>query len=330
MFALKNFEFSDLILAGSRADSWFFKGTAAGGFRLLAAETCFQNEPALENELATLWQELSEAYSTQKPGMALRVKFNGITFRAARYEDVAHGQVFFLRRLPEKVPDFLSLGLPSHVTKWLLKPENSMGLLLFSGAQGSGKTTSAAAFIAARLASLGGHGVSYENPVEMPLSGPHGPQGFCFQAEISSEGELPAHIERSHRYSSPDIIYIGEIRSKHAASEALRVALGSRRQLVVATIHGIRATAALDRLLTWARELDGEVARQNLAQTLVGVIQQEMTYSNEKRVLNVPEFLLLPFNASAEPVRAKLRDGNLFLDDNIREQKNRIVYGGEL
>ena len=68
----------------------------------------------------------------------------------------------------------------------------------------------------------------------------------------------------------PDIIYIGEIRNKYAASEALRVSLGSDDQIVVATIHGLDVPAALDRLATFAREIDGEVATSNPFPEFVG------------------------------------------------------------
>lgn len=326
MSSLKDFEFSDLILTENAPDSWFIKGTPELGQGLR------QVEPELHDELKELLEKLQSAYEHQDPSVSLRVCHRAMAFRVAVYHDVMHGKTFFLRRLSDFVPGFTELGIPEQISSWLLREEHSRGIALFAGPQCSGKTTSANAFIKSRLTLFGGHGITYEHPVEMPLAGRHGENGFCWQAEIESEADLPAHIERTHRYSSPNIVFIGEIRTKHAATEALRVALGSNRQLVVATIHGTTLTAALDRLLTWARELEGAVAQQNLSQTLMSVIYQEVDFNESlgTRKLNVPEFLLLPFDSRSTAVRAKLNDGNLFLKDDIREQKNRLVFDGDL
>jgi twitching motility protein PilT len=110
----------------------------------------------------------------------------------------------------------------------------------------------------------------------------------------------------------------------------LRIALGSNQQLVIATIHGLTATAALDRLLIWAREQDGEVACRNLAQTLTGIIHQEIVENEnkKKRELNVAEFLILPFDDETQGLRSKLRDGNLNLEADIRAQKSKMRLMG--
>jgi twitching motility protein PilT len=199
--------------------------------------------------------------------------------------------------------------------------------VLFSGAQASGKTTSAAAYIAARLALYGGHCVTYEHPVEMPLAGPHGDSGWCYQREIASEADLPAHIERTHRYGSPDIILIGEIRTQYAAAEALRVALGSRRQIVVATIHGQDVISALSRLLTWARSSYGDVACQNLSEVLTAIIHQDIVFTAGEPLLKVPESLLLPYTRRKEnSACVKLWQGNLSLEQEIMSNRNDLLF----
>jgi twitching motility protein PilT len=323
--ALKELDFSDLILTESSTESWFIKGLPQFGQGLCPVD------PELRPELTELLQAVQAAYEKADPSVSLRVTVGGLSFRVAVYTDVLSGKTFFLRRLADSIPDFLALGLRNQVANWLLKEEHSKGVVLFCGPQCSGKTTSAAAYIKARLSRYGGHCITFEHPVEMPLAGRHGESGYCWQSEIASETELPVHIERTHRYSSPNIVFIGEIRTKHAATEALRVALGSSKQLVVATIHGITLTAALDRLLTWAREIEGAVAQQNLAQTLAGVIFQELEFNENLQAQRLKsEFLLLPFDSSSGPTRAKLHDGNLFLDDDIFKQKNSIELDGML
>ena len=255
-----------------------------------------------------------------------RVEFEGVFFRVAVLEDLS-GPTFFLRRMPRTVPDFEILGLPQPVTRWLLK-ECRKGLVLFCGAQGSGKTTSACAMVRNRLLNGGGHAVTFESPAEMPLHGPHG-QGYCFQSELEDESALAQAMHSAHRFASPDIVFIGEIRTRHAAAQTLRAALGSDRQIVIATIHGLDLTSSLDRLLTFAREADGDIAAKNLSQTLSAVFFQRMTSHDGKVVVDLPEFLLVPFTEGARSIRAKLRSGSLLsLGDDIREQKNRLAFRG--
>jgi twitching motility protein PilT len=213
----------------------------------------------------------------------------------------------------------------------LISSEQRQGLVLFAGPQASGKTTMAGAFIVDRLIRYGGHAVTFENPAELPLSGPWGDKGYCFQTEIHSEAELPKCIEKAQRYASPDIIFIGEIRTKFAALESLRVALGSSRQIVVATIHGLNVVTALDRLLTWAREVDGDNACGNLSNALLAVIYLRLSELrlDGRRTVTSPEHLLLPFKDHCLSVRAKLRDGSLStLVDDMRALKNRIASEG--
>lgn len=327
--ALRDFEFSDLLLTEAAPDSCFFKGTPDLGERL----TALPAEPELQEEVGELLAAIKDAYrGVENPYMRrLRIVHRGMVFRAAAFLDVIQGPTYFVRRLPDKVWDFGNLGIPKQVCQWLLEHEHSKGLLLFAGPQCAGKTTSANAFIKSRLTENGGHAVTFEHPVEQPLAGQHGPNGHCWQCEITSEAELSRHIENSHSFSSPNIIFIGEIRSKHAAAETLRAALGSSQQLVVATIHGTTISTALDRLLMGASELDGRLAQHNLAETLAGIVFQEIRFNEglNKRTLEV-QFLMVPFDQRGTAIRSKLRKGDLFLDDEIREQKNKFTFDSRL
>ncbi|GAB1253027.1 ATPase, T2SS/T4P/T4SS family [Desulfovibrio falkowii] len=308
--------FSDLILFPDGTAR--LKGSPGCGSHLLPLPT------DCEEEVANLSSRLEQHCKA-----AMRYNHNDITYRVARIDDVDGKRTWFLRRLADTVPQFDSLGLNPVVTSWLLS--QNQGLILFSGAQGSGKTTTASAFVAQRLELHGGHGVTFEVPVELPLAGAWGSFGYCFQKEISNESELAQEIERAHRYASPDIIFIGEIRTRHAAFEALRVSLGSSRQLVVATIHGQDVITALERLLTWAREQDGESAAQNLSDALVAIIHLSLeSDAAGQRELTSPQFLLLPFTDESRGIRAKLREGKFqTLPDDMRQLKARIVTKGE-
>ncbi|WP_243545452.1 ATPase, T2SS/T4P/T4SS family [Pseudodesulfovibrio tunisiensis] len=282
----------------------------------------------LRDEALAAGRAALEAWQAD-PRAAFRLELGGVSWRVASLEGLG-GRTFFLRRMPESVPEFASLGLPSGLASWFSARERQKGLILISGAQASGKSTTAASLVASRLAEFGGHAVTFESPAEMPLDGRHGQHGFCFQSELEDETGLALAIEQAHRFASPDIILVGEIRTRHAAAQTLRAALGSDRQLVVATIHGLDLIAALDRLLTLARELDGEAAAHNLSQSLLAVVHQRLTPTPDNGPrLSVPQFLLLEFSNRSKAMRAKLRSGDLrSLEDDMREQLNRLTFGG--
>ncbi|MDR2819473.1 MAG: Flp pilus assembly complex ATPase component TadA [Desulfovibrio sp.] len=321
--SLADIEFSDLLLLPDGTAK--LKDGAGSPLRDLP-DDCRGDVENLSNLL--LHAVLEKKHST------LRYTHMNVRYRVAGIKDLDGRQAWFLRRQPETVPPLTAHGLPPYLLRWLISPEQRQGLILYSGAQSAGKTTIASSYVADRLTRYGGHAVTFENPAELPLSGPWGndeSKGYCFQLEIQSEAELPHCIEQAHRYASPDIIYIGEIRTKYAALESLRVALGSSRQIVVATIHGLNVITALDRLLTWAREVDGENACQNLSNALLAVIHVQISdIADGQRAITSPEHMLLPFKEHCLGVRQKLREGKInMLGDDMRALKNRIAAGGE-
>jgi twitching motility protein PilT len=317
---LKDLQFSDIILHSDGSAT--LKGMPGFDQRMVAVS------PEHDDEVRALLELVTKQFEGKANDARLRIQHGGIIYRAVTLDDV-NQKVFFLRRLAEVVPEFQKLGLTPVLVELMLSESHfNKGLLLIAGAQGAGKTTTAASFIQERLSLYGGHAVSFENPVEMPLSGSHGDFGRCYQTEVNSEEELGKHIKGSHCLCSPNIIYIGEIGSKYAASESLRVALGSNLQLVVATIHGFSVVAALERLLDLAKEIDSDIARRNLSQTLVGIIQVGLVNKpgSQDRIISALEFLLVPFLDSTLSIRSNLAEANFKpFEGYINTQRNRAA-----
>lgn len=341
MSSLREKVFSDIILDKSSHSNWL-KGVPGAGVSLVRLEDhCPDVDPQkLEEQLAA--QMLS-----YKSRDAIRFQFEGICFRASyvlsdsqkadHSDNSTPYKSWFLRRLPEKTPNLDELGLPAasaHLLDYLKHPR-AHGLILFAGAQNSGKTTFGSSLIKTRLELFGGHCVTFESPAEMPLRGKHGKAGLCIQTEVDREEDLPAAIRRAHMYAQPNEIFIGEIKAAVAAAETARAALGSNNQLVVATIHGQDIVSALQRLIVMGQEIDGDNFVVNLSATLTAIFHLSLkSFEDGTKRIVINESLLIPFGGDfCTKVRAKIKNKEIdTLPQEMKSLKGLLLndYGGEV
>lgn len=289
-------------------------------------------------------KELVEKGEISGKDNSFRMSYQGLSFRVSGLTSVEKSNnekiVYFLRRNVEKIPDFHKLGYSKVLANWLVSPKNKNGLLVFCGSQVTGKTTSAASLIAARLTEIGGHGISFEDPPEMPLAGQ---KDFDFyQSQVSSK-DMGRAIKNSFRLAAPNILLIGELRNEsEVAREAINTALSSDSMLVVLTMHAANVQTAIEKLVLLAGGIDGEkTAAANLSEALLGVIVQRLedqpmaSKKNERTPQRVKptEFLLVPFTESAENIgiRAKIKERNFTaLQDNVEQQKTNLMLNQTL
>lgn len=319
--SLHDLQFTDLVIASSGAAS--LRGVPGQGIRMIPVpENCKDEIREMPNLLRDEWMK--------KNLPAIRFQYKGVIYRVSRAPDIAFGDCWFLRRMPAQVPTLEMLAIPKHIGNWLIHEKINHGLTLFSGSQGSGKTTMASALIKTRLSLYGGLAVTFESPAEMPLSGMYGDFGQCIQTELPSEDDLPGMIQRSHMFGQPNIIFIGEIKSAVAAIEAMRAALGSKEQMVVATIHGTNLMNALNRLLLWGKELDGNNASMNLSTAISAIIHLSLESEENSKKLHIPEFLMVPYQGEiSQSVRSKIKAGTIQgLESDINRSKNLILHSG--
>ena len=121
------------------------------------------------------------------------------------------------RRISTDVPTAELLGLPEIVPKLVMEPR---GLVLVTGATGSGKSTTLAAMIDHRNENSKGHIVTIEDPVE-----------FLHRDKncIVSQREVGMDVDSFHdalvaaMRQAPDVLLMGEIRDAEAAETALHM-----------------------------------------------------------------------------------------------------------
>jgi twitching motility protein PilT len=201
--------------------------------------------------------ELDIAYSaTDLP----RFRVNGFRQRGA--------VSFAFRVIPSEVPTFPHLGLPPGVER-LASEER--GLVLVTGATGSGKTNTLAAMVGHINAGRAHHIVTIEDPIEIIH-----PDLRCIvnQREVGLDTESFHQALRRVLRQDPDVILIGELRDAETAQTALQAAESGH--LVFSTMHTIDAAETVGRLVEFFPPLKQQQVRSILAGVLRGVVSQRL------------------------------------------------------
>jgi twitching motility protein PilU len=146
-----------------------------------------------------------------------------------------------LRRIETNIPSVDSLGLPEIIKDLAM---TKRGLIIVVGATGAGKSTSLAAMVGHRNKNSKGHIISIEDPIEFI----HKHQGCIItQREVGLDTESFESGLKNTLRQAPDVILIGEVRSRETMEHA--VAFAETGHLCLCTLHANNANQALDRIL---------------------------------------------------------------------------------
>lgn len=217
-----------------------------------------------------------------------------------------------MRRIATHVPSLVALQVPA-VLPALLTQAN--GLVLVTGATGSGKSTTLAACIEHINAALPAHVVTLEDPVEYLL---RSRTALINQREIGPGKDCPSFEAglRAVLREDPDVIMVGEIRDRETAQLALLAALTGH--LVLGTLHTRSAIETVDRFTAMFPGDVRDDMRAQLAGALRAVFSQALLPGREGgRVLACEVMLGTPAIASL------LRDGK-----KTHQIANEIRQGG--
>ena len=175
---------------------------------------------------------------------------------------------FAFRVIPRDVPSFEQLGLPPGVRR--LANEHR-GLILVTGATGSGKTTSLAAMIDHINRTRHEHIVTIEDPIEILH-----PDRHCIvnQREVGLDTADFAQALRRVLRQDPDTILIGELRDAETAQTALQAAESGH--LVFSTLHTVDAAETVGRMIEFFPPGKQQQIRSVLAGVLKGVVSQRL------------------------------------------------------
>jgi twitching motility protein PilT len=188
-------------------------------------------------------------------------------FRVNAFKQRGHIS-FAFRVIPKNVPNFELLGLPSGIR--MLSDEHR-GLVLVTGATGSGKTTTLAAMVDHINRSRQQHIVTIEDPIEI-LHSDH--SCIVNQREVGLDTTDFLQAFRRALRQDPDVILIGELRDAETAQTALQAAESGH--LVLSTMHTVDAAETIGRMVEFFPEGKQQMIRSIMAGVLRGVVSQRL------------------------------------------------------
>jgi twitching motility protein PilT len=173
-----------------------------------------------------------------------------------------------LRKLNTHVPTLESLGMPEIVAQ---APREKTGLILVTGATGSGKSTTLAAMLNEIDQARPVHIVTLEDPIEFIFT--HHQATFN-QRELGSDFDSFANGLRAALRQAPKVIMVGEMRDR----ETVRIALSAAEtgHLVLSSLHTIDAGQTINRILGMFDTDEQEQLRVRLADSLRWVVSQRL------------------------------------------------------
>src|SRR6266478_6254838 len=173
-----------------------------------------------------------------------------------------------LRKLNTLIPTLDWLNFPE-IIKHI--PQEKTGLVLVTGATGSGKSTTLAAVLNEINHTKPVHIVTLEDPVEFVH--PHD-QATLNQRELGTDFDTFANGLRAALRQAPKVILVGEMRDRETVKIAISAA--ETGHLVLSTLHTIDAGQTINRILGMFEPEEQEQIRARLADMLRWVISQRL------------------------------------------------------
>ncbi|MDH5755084.1 MAG: PilT/PilU family type 4a pilus ATPase [Nitrospinota bacterium] len=173
-----------------------------------------------------------------------------------------------LRKLESRIPTIEEMKLPKVFNKII---EEKNGMVLVTGATGSGKTTSLAAMLDEINQKKAIHVVTLEDPVE--FSHPHKMATFN-QRELGQDYDNFASGLRAALRQAPKVILVGEMRDRETMEIGMTAA--ETGHLLMSTLHTVDAGSTINRIIGMFDQEEEQLIRIRLADTLRWVVCQRL------------------------------------------------------
>jgi twitching motility protein PilT len=173
-----------------------------------------------------------------------------------------------IRYIPDRVLNIEELNLPPTLKKIA---EEERGLVLVTGATGSGKTSTLAAMIDHINRTQSKHILMIEDPTEFLVKDR---KSIITQRELGADTISFAHSLRAALRQDPDVILVGEMRDRETIEVAMLAA--ETGHLVLSTLHTIDAQESINRILAAFDATQQQQVRLQLGSVLKGIVSQRL------------------------------------------------------
>jgi twitching motility protein PilT len=204
------------------------------------------------------------------------------------------------RHIPFEIPKMNKLGLPMPMDALMRRPR---GLILVTGATGSGKSTSLASMVDALNDTEHLHIVTIEDPIEYIHS-----HRSCLinQREIGQDAKNFGGALKAALREDPDVVLVGEMRDRETIETALTLA--ETGHLVLSTLHTNSAYQSITRVIQVFPSDQQDQIRLQLSMVLEGILTQALIERGDRTGSALACELMIP-NAS---IRNLIRENKLF------------------
>lgn len=203
------------------------------------------------------------------------------------------------RRIETRIPTFEELDLPPILADLAM---TKRGIIMLVGATGTGKSTTLASMMGHRNQEASGHIVSIEDPIEYV----HNHQKcLVTQREVGIDTESFEVALKNTLRQAPDVILIGEVRTREAMEHA--ITFSETGHLCLTTLHANNANQAMDRVLHFFPEDRHHQVLLDLSFNLKAVVAQQLIPSVEGDRRHVVLEILL----NTPLVQEKIRKGKI-------------------
>lgn len=203
------------------------------------------------------------------------------------------------RRIETKIPSFAELDLPESLSELAMAKR---GIVVLVGATGTGKSTTLAAMVGHRNCNASGHIISIEDPIEFVHK--HR-KSLVTQREVGIDTDSFDVALRNTLRQAPDVILIGEIRTRESMEQAITFA--ETGHLCLTTLHANNANQAMDRILHFFPEDRHAQVLLDLSFNLKAVVAQQLVPSIDGDRRHVALEILI----NTPLVQEKIRKGKI-------------------
>ncbi|MBI4845764.1 MAG: type IV pilus twitching motility protein PilT [Candidatus Omnitrophica bacterium] len=236
--------------------------------------------------------DFSYSYYNQKRDLFCRFRVNLYVQRGS--------PALALRFIDNQIHGFTDLKLPA-ILKDIARQRR--GLILVTGATGSGKSTTLATIVDIINNERNCHIITLEDPIEYFHTHK---KSLVSQREIGQDTTSFSYALREALRQDPDVILVGEMRDLETISIAITAA--ETGHLVLATLHTTDAVQTIDRIIDVFPPHQQQQVRTQISITLQAVISQQLIMASDGRS-RVPAVEIMIVNSA---IRNLIREGKTY------------------